>query len=211
MLVPRSPKQSYDVRELCERGRKTAVVIGGSCKLGVSVVHELVQNGYQVIVASRQISRFLDSGCKASWVYVDTRIPSTLINAFTQITQECGRIDVVVNLAHLNGKYEMHTLSGERNGDDIHLKLTDAYKPNSESNLHLYRRGSPGVESWIFTNIIGLINVIEVCFQFDVGKVVLLKSDNHIVKGILEETRIRLKDRVVVASPENVQGVVSEL
>ena len=249
-FAPNPPREKYELQNRLDfgaepqnntalkKGHKTAVVIGGTCEIGVRVVKTLVANGYQVIVGSRGVSRFLDCGVrgddKVAWIYMDTRISSSLRDAFGKILCACGRIDVVVNLACLKGDYQMHTLSGERNGDDIHIKLTGAYKLDYEGNVHVHRRESTGVESWIFTNVIGLINVAEECNFVKARKIVLLSVPNKIIQGTLEEIQTRFKvqwtsersfkvhrnpryfdvdgdDQVILASPENVHEIVSGL
>lgn len=193
LVFPRESRQGYDVRVLCKKGVKTAVVIGGTSERGSDVAMKLRECGYQVIIGSRRESRFLDRSFPGdvSWIYMDTRISSTLSDAFTAIRSRCDSIDLVVNMASIRVPYIIHALTGERNGDDIHLKLTGAYKLDYTGELRMHRRSAPGIESWLFTHVIGLINVGEVCYTHNVHKLITLDSDNEIVKGVITEMQKR--------------------
>ena len=194
-------------KKLCElKKKKTCVILGATNSQGKNLALELSKE-YQVIIASRRESKFLDlysdlKGQDISWLYVDTRISRTIEDLFQLLSTKVGKIQLVIDLAIIKDIKSFYPISSERKHDDIYLKLQGAYTADYPGNY--YRRGAPGSEYWFFTNIIGSINVYAYCKMFEVEKLVLLKTDSKLILELYQEFILEKAIPIEILKIENI-------
>lgn len=87
---------------------QVALITGGGRGIGAATAEALARKGAQVIVASRTASELIatvaalhQSGLKASWIVLDVADEAAVAAAFSRITEEWGRLDILVNNAAL--------------------------------------------------------------------------------------------------------------
>ena len=85
----------------------TALVTGGNKGLGFEICRQLAQNGYMVLLASRDIGRgesaaaeLTQQGLDVRFIHIDMEDPATFDAACAYIRQDLqGRLDVLINNA----------------------------------------------------------------------------------------------------------------
>lgn len=89
-----------------ESNRRVAVVTGGAMGIGAAVCQQLVHSGFTVVVADLDLAAatatagtLAGEGHKAQAVRMDVGQAESVTAAFSQIAQEHGRCDVLVNCA----------------------------------------------------------------------------------------------------------------
>lgn len=89
-----------------ESNQRVAVVTGGAMGIGASVCQQLAQSGFMVVVADLDLTAatamagtLASGGHKAQAVQMDVGQAESVTAAFSQITEEHGRCDVLVNCA----------------------------------------------------------------------------------------------------------------
>ncbi|MFZ1827855.1 MAG: SDR family oxidoreductase [Candidatus Competibacteraceae bacterium] len=87
---------------------QVALITGGGRGIGAATAEALARKGAQVIVASRTESELIATvaalhqvGLKASLIVLDVADEAAVAAAFSRITEEWGRLDILVNNAAL--------------------------------------------------------------------------------------------------------------
>ena len=85
---------------------QVALITGGGRGIGAATAEALARKGAQVIVASRTeaeliatVAALRTAGLKASLIVLDVADEATVVAAFSRITAEWGRLDILVNNA----------------------------------------------------------------------------------------------------------------
>ena len=85
---------------------QVALITGGGRGIGAATAEALARKGAQVIVASRTeaeliatVAALRTAGLKASWIVLDVADEAVVAAAFSRITAEWGRLDILVNNA----------------------------------------------------------------------------------------------------------------
>ena len=85
---------------------QVALITGGGRGIGAATAEALARKGAQVIVASRTeaeliatVAALRTAGLKASWIVLDVADEAAVAAAFSRITAEWGRLDILVNNA----------------------------------------------------------------------------------------------------------------
>lgn len=84
---------------------RVALVTGGSGGIGAAVAEALAADGHRVAVgygANRESAEKTAAGCGGVAVHIDVTDPSGVDGAFTEVEQQLGPVDVLVNNAGLN-------------------------------------------------------------------------------------------------------------
>ncbi len=80
--------------------KKTALVTGASSGMGKSIARRLIQDGYQVYVAARNVEKMADlASLGAHPLRMDVSVDEEIVSGVNTILAETGGIDVLVNNA----------------------------------------------------------------------------------------------------------------
>jgi NAD(P)-dependent dehydrogenase (short-subunit alcohol dehydrogenase family) len=99
---------------------QVALITGGGRGIGAATAEALARKGAQVIVASRTESELIATvaalhqvGLKAALIVLDVADEAAVAAAFSRITEEWGRLDILVNNAATPAQWAIR-----RNGDE---------------------------------------------------------------------------------------------
>ncbi|MGU5952080.1 oxidoreductase [Klebsiella pneumoniae] len=80
--------------------KKTALVTGASSGMGKSIARRLIQDGYQVYVAARNVEKMADlARLGAQLLRMDISVDEQIVSGVNTILAETGGVDVLVNNA----------------------------------------------------------------------------------------------------------------
>lgn len=80
--------------------KKTALVTGASSGMGKAIAHRLIQDGYQVFVAARNVNKMADLvSLGAQPLRMDISVDEEIVSGVNTILAETGGVDVLVNNA----------------------------------------------------------------------------------------------------------------
>lgn len=112
--------QMNHLYELFDLSGRTAIVTGGAGLLGSEFCRTLAEAGANVLVADQAVGRatelaeiLVSAGYQASGVGVDVTDPASTQGMVDLALQRFGRLDILVNSAALDPKFDPQATSGE--------------------------------------------------------------------------------------------------
>lgn len=131
------------------RGRRIALVTGGNRGIGLGIVEGLVQNGYFVILGSRNIEagklavEYLDDlNASIDLMQLDVSDPENITKAAKYVAKTYGKLDVLINNAGIIGSRKKSLKEGDIKEMEEVMKV-NYYGPMimSTTFLDLLRKG----------------------------------------------------------------------
>ncbi|PEY36302.1 short-chain dehydrogenase [Bacillus cereus] len=127
-----------NIYELFSLKGRVALVTGGAGYLGVAICETLGELGATVFIASRNIEN-----CKKACIELENKLglknqffplsldvtnSGDITKAFSQISDQFGRLDILVNNAWSGNKNSFDSISDEDWNYDINMSLTSVFK-----------------------------------------------------------------------------------
>lgn len=131
------------------RGRRIALVTGGNRGIGLGIVEGLVNNGYFVILGSRNIEagklavEYLDDlNASIDLMQLDVSDPENIYKASKYVAKTYGKLDVLINNAGIIGNRKKSLKEGDIEEIEDVMRV-NYYGPMimSKSFLQLLQRG----------------------------------------------------------------------
>lgn len=120
---------------------KVALVTGGSRGIGFSIAKVFSENGAQVVITSRDLSRLENSASKLSntiGIMADIRNESDVKSVVKQTVKKFGKLDILVNNAGIFPKIkQLHEIDESEWQEVLNVNLTGQFRFTKAAIPHL--------------------------------------------------------------------------
>ncbi len=120
---------------------KVALVTGGSRGIGFSIAKVFSENGAQVVITSRDLSRLENSASKLSntiGIMADIRNESDVKSVVEQTVKKFGKLDILVNNAGIFPKIkQLHEIDESEWQEVLNVNLTGQFRFTKAAIPHL--------------------------------------------------------------------------
>jgi NAD(P)-dependent dehydrogenase (short-subunit alcohol dehydrogenase family) len=171
---------------------KVAVITGTTSGIGKATAELFVKEGAKVVMGARRTERgekmqkeMTAAGYDALYVKTDVMIPSECFNLVEKAVEKFGRIDILANVAGINGQkpYKLHEAT-----DDLRDRLfkTDLYGVIDTCRAaipHMLKQGGGSIvnvasvaglvacpNDTLYSSVKGAVKMLSIGMAFDYGK-----------------------------------------
>ncbi len=167
---------------------KIAIVTGGGSGLGLAITEKFAHSGILTIIVGRDAGKLnataqkLGSRCVPMTCDLNdlTAIP-TLVK---QITDQYGRVDVLVNNAGINMKKDFTEVTDQDFLQIIQTNVVAAFSLSREVVRHMLEKGSGAI-----------INISSMASQYGIPKVIAYTASKSAIEGMTRAMAVELSPR----------------
>ena len=198
--------------------RKTVLITGGAQGIGAAIALELARNNYDIVInyltseeKARQLQKTIIEEYQVNCLAIraDVSKEDEVDAMVTQIENELGGVDVLINNAAIDLSNLFHLKTADEFRKTLNVNVVGAYICSNRVSTHMKENGYGRIINISSTN--GINTYFPMCFDYDASKAALISLTHNLAMQFAPDIHVNAIAPGFIGTENELDGYDEEL